>query len=528
MFRFLVFAAVAVLTTIPLQAQEAKLRMPSCFGNHMVLQQNQHAKIWGWAGPKEVVSVAFDGKVIDTVADDKGDWFVMLPKMLADSNPTKLTVKSGEQEIAFEDILIGEVWFASGQSNMAWSLKGTDDAEKEIASADMPKVRMFLAAPTPAKTPQTDIKGEWKVCTPENSPAFSAVGYYFAKKIHQETGVPVGIIKSVIGGKRCECYCSREAMLSNENGKKMIAELDKQAESFDAEKAKANFDKAMAKWETKTNEIRQANKDLPQAQKKKLPRKPRMQTHPMMNPGNPTILYNGMINPFVGYNMRGAIWYQGESNCNPALAPIYKEMFTLMIQDWRTRWNEDFPFYYVQLANFRAPTTEPGVENEWPTVQEQQRLTLEFPFTGMATINDIGDAKDIHPRNKSDVGKRLARWALKNQYGRDVVVSGPLYAGVTVDNEKMIIEFDHVAGGLRSRDGGPLKRFEIAGEDKKWHWADANIVDNNVEVTCKDVPKPVAVRYAWASNPEGANLVNSEGLPASIFQTHQWEPKNKK
>ena len=521
--RFLILVAVVVASAAQsVQAQQA-LKLPSCFSDHMVLQQQQHAKIWGWAKAGSLVKIGFNGLAINSKADEQGKWTALLPRFAASSKPSKLTVASGDEEIVIDDILIGEVWFASGQSNMAWNLKNTQDSDKEIATANMPAFRMFLAEPTPAMEPQTDIKGSWKVCTPENAPAFSATAYYFAKKIHQETGVPVGVIKSVIGGKRCECYCSREAMMSNANGKKMMAQLDAQAKAFDPEAAKQKYEKALKAWEAKTADLRKANRELPQEKRKRLPRRPQKQTHPMMNAGNPTVLYNGMINPFVGYNMRGAIWYQGESNARAELAPIYQEMFTLMIQDWRTRWNADFPFYFVQLANFRKATTEPGVDNEWPTVQNQQRLTLQLPYTGMATINDIGEESDIHPKNKKDVGERLARWALKNEYGKNVVVSGPLYDAVTFDNEKAIVEFKHLGGGLKSRDGEPLKRFEIAGEDKQWFWADAKIVNNQVVVSSKEVSKPVAVRYAWAANPTGANLVNSEGLPASIFRTDDWK-----
>ncbi len=521
--RLLMFVAMVLAATGQTVQAQQTLKLPSCFSDHMVLQQQQHAKIWGWAEAGKIVNVGFSGHSINAVADDKGYWSALLPKLAANAVPSKLNISCGGEEVVIEDVLVGEVWFASGQSNMAWNLRNTTDSATEIASADMPGLRMFLAAPTPAKEPQTDIQGAWNVCTPENVPLFSATAYYFAKKIHQETGVPVGVIKSVIGGKRCECYCSREAMMSNENGKEMIAQLDAQSSAYDPEAAQQKYEKSLKAWQAKTEKLRNANRELPKEKRKRMPRKPQKQQPPMMNPGNPTVLYNGMIHPFIGYNMRGAIWYQGESNARANLAPIYQEMFTLMIQDWRTRWNQDFPFYFVQLANFRKATTEPGVDNEWPTIQNQQRLTLDFPYTGMATINDIGEESDIHPKNKKDVGERLARWALKNEYGKDVVVSGPLYEAVTFDNQKAVVEFKHIADGLKSRDGEALKRFEIAGEDRKWHWAQAEIVNNQVVVTCKDVPRPVAVRYAWASNPTGANLVNSEGLPASIFRTDQWK-----
>ena len=230
-----------------------------------------------------------------------------------------------------------------------------------------------------------------------------------------------------------------------------------------------------------------------------------------------------MIHPFVGYTMRGAIWYQGEANAKPDLAPIYKEMFSLMIKDWRTRWGSDFPFYFVQLANFKKATVQPGLDSDWAITQNQQRLTLELGGTGMATINDVGAANDIHPRDKKTVGNRLALWALANEYRKNVVVSGPLFKSHSIADGKVSVEFDHVGGGLKSRDGKPLQRFELAGDDKKWHWATAKIEGANVVVSCPEVPKPVAIRYAWAANPEGANLVNEEGLPASLFRTDDWK-----
>jgi sialate O-acetylesterase len=503
-------------------AQQA-LRVPSFFSDHMVVQQKVPVAVWGWAKPGDRVKLEFHGNTSSAKADDKtGKWNANLPACDANSEGTSLTIKSGDQKILINDVLVGEVWFASGQSNMVWPVSRSENAEAAIASANYPGVRMYLADTTPADEQQEDIKGAWNVCTPENAGAFSAAGYFFAKKIHEETGLPVGVIKSCWGGKRCECYCSREAMVSNPHGKLMIEELDKQAENYNEEAARERYDKAVAAWKEKSDKIRKENQ-VEGAKKKRIPRKPQFQTHPLKNPGNPTVLYNGMIHPFVGYKFRGAIWYQGEANGRANLAPIYREMMTLMIQDWRTRWDSEFPFYFVQLANFKKPTDEPGVDSEWATVQNQQRLTLEYPKTGMATINDIGAANDIHPKNKKDVGERLARWALKNEYGKSVVVSGPLYKSMTISDSKATIHFDHVAEGLKSRDGEKLKRFEIAGEDKKWHWGEAAISGSTVVVSSPNVPKPVAVRYAWAANPVGANLVNSEGLPTSIFRTDDWK-----
>lgn len=250
-------------------------------------------------------------------------------------------------------------------------------------------------------------------------------------------------------------------------------------------------------------------------------RGPHMPYSPALEEDAPSALYNGMIHPWVGYAMKGAIWYQGESNASRAKQ--YETIFPQLIEDWRRLWKNDFPFYFVQLANFKEPSTEPGVPDEWAELQNAQRLALSLPKTGMAVINDIGMADDVHPINKRDVGYRLARWALAKDYGKTgFCISGPLYKGSKVEGGSVRIEFDH-AKGLKSRDGGPLKRFESAGADRKWHWADATIEGETVVASSKDVPQPVAVRYAWAANPAGANLVNDEGLPASLFHTDDWK-----
>jgi sialate O-acetylesterase len=500
----------------------ADLRLPSFFSDNMVLQRDKPVSIWGWAEPKTEVHVLLHGKLEKTMADEQGTWRVALPAMKANSEGANLVIENQSDRLEIKNVLIGEVWFASGQSNMAFVLKNSQDATEDIAAAKHPGIRMFLATNTPASEPQSDIEGSWSVCTPETAGSFSAVAYFFAKKIHEETGLPVGIIKSCWGGKRCECYTSREAMLSNEHGKKMIAELDEQSAKFDSAGAKEKYQVQLEKWQKQSAQIRAENKGKEKSAQKRIPRRPQPPKAPNRNEGNPTVLYNGMIHPFVGYTMRGAIWYQGEANCRTNLAPIYQEMFTLMIEDWRARWNDDFAFYFVQLANFKKPTVEPGIDSEWATVQNQQRLTLELPGTGMATINDVGAANDIHPKDKKTVGQRLARWALKNQYGQNVVVSGPLFESTKLEGDRAIVKFTHLGNGLSTRDGKSPQRFELAGADKKWHWATAKIEGDSVVCTSPAVPKPVAVRYAWAANPEGANLINSEGLPASLFRSDDW------
>ena len=507
------------LASLPCCRGFAELKLPSFFSDNMVLQRDKPIAIWGWSDPNSEVTVAFAGSSSTATADNKGNWKIQLPARKAIYDGLSLVVESGSERIEINNVLVGEVWLASGQSNMDFLLSRTHESEQDVSAANFPKIRMFLAARTPAAKPQSDIRGSWHVSTPQSAGSFSAVAYFFAKRIHEETGVPVGVLKSSWGGKRSECFTSREAMLSNEHGRKMVAELDRMAAQFNPNEEEKRYEKALARWKENTEEIRAFNKGKQKAERKRLPRQPNRAKPVYENERNPTVLFNGMIHPFVGYGIRGAIWYQGEANAKPELAAIYQEMFSLMIKDWRKRWEEDFPFYFVQLANFKDVTTDPGIESDWATVQNLQRRTLMLPGTGMATINDVGAARDIHPKNKKTVGNRLARWALKNQYQKDVVVSGPLYRAHRIDGDRVTIEFDHVGSGLKSRDGSPLKRFEITGDKKTWHWAEAKIVGNSVVVHCPDVPAPIAVRYAWAANPEGANLVNAEGLPASIFET---------
>jgi sialate O-acetylesterase len=349
-------------------------------------------------------------------------------------------------------------------------------------------------------------------------PRFSATAYFFAAALHRELKVPTGIIKSAWGGKPVQTFTSREALASIPEGKADLEALDKATAGYDPKKAAEQHKKALAVWEKKQAEWKEKPKD----KRGRAPRKPSLARNPAATEGKPASLYNGMIHPFVGYSMRGAIWYQGEANAkSPETAAAYGKLFPLMINDWRQRWNDDFSFLWVQLANFRKPAAEPGVVDNWAHLQDEQRKTLSLKNTGMAIANDIGAADDIHPKNKKEVGERLARWSLAEDYGMDVVRSGPLFKSHKIEGDKVRITFTDAAG-LKSRDGGPLKRFEIAGADKNWHWAEAKIDGESVIVSCPEVPKPAAVRYAWCSNPEGANLVNGAGLPASNFRTDDW------
>ncbi|MCF7732001.1 MAG: sialate O-acetylesterase [Akkermansiaceae bacterium] len=496
----LAFAAMALCSSA--------VELPRMFSDHGVLQQGTLVPVWGWGSPGENVTVEFAGQKVSGKADSNGEWRVELKSLTTHAAGSKMTVtgeSSGTVEV--QDLLVGEVWMASGQSNMQRPLAGADHGKEDAAAADFPGIRMFLAHGKPHDVPQRKAGGSWAVCTPSTAGEFSAVGFYFAQRLHQELGVPIGIIRPVFPGKPVEAFTSREGLLAKPEGAALVHAMDEEVRKYKAQEPQlmAAFKAAMASGEPVSRR-----------------RRPPMPYSPALEETAPSALYNGMIHAWVGYAMKGAIWYQGESNASRAKQ--YETIFPQLIEDWRRLWKSDFPFYFVQLANFKDPSTEPGVPDEWAELQNAQRLTLALPKTGMAVINDVGMAGDVHPTNKKDVGYRLARWALAKDYGKTgFCISGPLYKGSQIDGSTVRIEFDH-AKGLKSRDGGPLKRFEIAGQDQKWFWADAVMEGGTVVVSNKDIQKPVAVRYAWAANPEGANLVNDDGLPASVFRTDDWKP----
>lgn len=498
----------------------AELALPHFFSDHMVLQRERAAAVWGTASPNAEVSVSFKGKTASSKADAKGAWRAAIETGAADAKGAELTVAGEGKTLTIKDVLVGEVWLASGQSNMVYTMNRSPDYEALIAKADYPALRFFLAPQVTAAEPQHDIDGEWAASTAKTVPNFSAVAFFFALKLHQELGVPVGVIKSAWGGKPVETFTSREA-LNTLPGTKVLVDAALNADrTFDQSKAQAAYEAQLKKWE----EITAAERQKPAAERKRVAKKPAPPKRPFLTEGQPGVLFDAMINPFVGYTMRGAIWYQGEANAKAGAVP-YDQTLPLMIRDWRNRWGDEFSFYFVQLANYHAPSTEPGTPDAWALLQDRMRRSLATtPKTGMAVINEVGEAGNIHPKDKKTPGERLARWALAKDYSRDLIYSGPLFKSSEVRGDAIRVSFDHAGTGLKSRDGGALKRFEIAGADRKWHWADAKIDGTDaVLVNSAEVKQPIAVRYAWASNPTGANLVNSDGLPASIFRTDDWD-----
>ncbi|UCF14994.1 MAG: hypothetical protein JSW59_16420, partial [Phycisphaerales bacterium] len=348
----------------------------------------------------------------------------------------------------------------------------------------------------------------WSLCSPESVPGFSAVGYFFGRELHKELNVPIGLVHTSWGGTPAEAWTRREVLEAHDQFEPILA---RQADII------ARYPQAYREYEQKLEEWNKAAEKA-KADGEKPPRKPGAPRGPD-HPHSPAGLYNGMISPLVPYGIQGAIWYQGESNAGRAYQ--YRRLFPAMIKNWRKDWRQgNFPFLFVQLANFRATKEEPD-ESNWAELREAQSMTLSLPNTGMATIIDIGDANDIHPRNKQDVGKRLALWALAETYKKNLVYSGPIYESMKVESGKIRLSFDHVGSGLVARGGEALTGFAIAGADRKFVWADARIDGNTVVVGSDDVDKPVAVRYAWADNPV-CNLYNKENLPASPFRTDDW------
>ena len=440
----------------------ATLSLAKIFSDHMVLQRDIKLPIWGHAAPGAKVEVQLAGATKEATADKDGKWTVTMGPLKAGGGPLELSVKSGNETVHLTDILAGDVWVASGQSNMEWPMKATKDSDSEIAAADWPEIR-FVDVPNVTSDKPLDSfeSAGWQPCKPENIAGFSSVAYFFARDLHKELNVPIGLIGCNWGGTPMEAWTSREALESSNTFKPVVAAADK------------------AKDPKKGDHHR------------------------------PAALYNGMLSTVIPYGIRGVIWYQGENNAGRHAD--YAELSKLMIADWRNRWGQgDFPFLLVQLAAF-----EPGGDS-WPPLREAQFETLQSPNVGMAVTTDIGDRKDIHPRNKQDVGKRLALAARKIAYGEDIVYSGPIFKEMKAEDGKARVSFDHVGGGLKA--DGELKGFEIAGPDGKFVAAKATIDGAQVVVAAEEVTDPQAVRYNWAAFPEG-NLFNVEGLPAAPFRS---------
>ena len=504
----IVFVVSLVLLSVSTGAVLADVKLPAVIGDNMVLQQGRQVPIWGWAEPGEEVTVSVSWLSMEwTVTTDKqGRWMfkVTSPKV---GGPYEMTIR-GKNVIAIKNILVGEVWIGSGQSNMQMAVRQSANAEQEIEAANYPNIRLFTVERNVAEEPQTDCVGSWQLCSPQTVAGFSAVAYFFGRDLHKELDVPIGLIHTSWGGTPAEAWTRREILAKDANLEPIWTRY--------ADVLK-NYPQAKKEYEQKLEEWKQAVEKA-KAEGKKPPRRP----GPPFGPGHPHSpagLYNAMIAPLIPYGIQGAIWYQGESNVSRAYQ--YRKLFRAMIQNWRSDWRQgDFPFLFVQLANFMAVNPEP-TESAWAELREAQLMTLALQNTGMAVIIDIGEAKDIHPKNKQDVGKRLALWALARTYRKGLIYSGPIYDSMKVEGNKIVLSFDNIGGGLVCEGGQPLKGFAIAGADRKFVWARATIEGDTVVVSSDKVSQPVAVRYAWADNPV-CNLYNKEGLPASPFRTDDW------
>ena len=637
------FALFCVMT-----AKAQSLWLPRIISDHAVLQREMPIPVWGKAAPGSKVTVSFHQQTKSVKAAKDGRWSLSLDAEAA-GGPYSLVVSSKGKSLTISDVLVGEVWICSGQSNMEWPLAQTDNAAKEIAAANYPLIRHIKVPRQTAEAPKDDFTdGAWESCSPATSPNFTAVGYYFAQRLHQAMpDVPIGLINTSWGGTNVETWISAQTIGAMPDFDKYPARSADELKSAARKRNQATYDmlakmginenkvvedqaawiapnadlskwgtiKAPGNWENSLpgldgvvyyrrtfelpanaaaqsatlyagliddNDITWVNGvkvgetnswDTPRAYRipdgllkagtnvvviraddtgggggiwgeeanlridcgsnfslplagewRFMIGKIYMLTE--IGPNDyPCLLYNAMIAPLVPYAIRGAIWYQGESNAGRAYQ--YRTTFPAMIKDWRQHWGQgDFPFYFVQLSDWKADYGNSQKGSTWAELREAQTQTLALPNTGMAVTIDIGNEEDIHPRNKLDVGYRLAANALKYTYGKDLVPCGPLYAGMKIDGNKAIVRFDHIGGGLEARHNkyGYLHGFEIAGEGKQFYWAKAIIQGNQIVVFSEKVPRPVAVRYGWADHPEDLlNLYNAEGFPASPFRTDQWK-----
>ena len=535
--------------------------MPGIFGDHMVLQQDLKLPVWGKADPGEQVTLSIGSRTATTQAGPDGNWRVDLDPLKGSTESLTLTVK-GNNTLSFSDVLIGDVWACSGQSNMEFGIKGTTRDKEDIPKADHPMLRLFIVNKVPSFTPEwdfapntnakADLVGHWQVCTPEMivghggwPDSFSAVAYYFGVQIQSQTHLPVGLIQCPWGGMPVQAFISLEALKAQpslvsyaQQHEKEKADSPSVQAAFPA--AKAEYDpklkawndqygdahkKAMQEWRTAADAATAAHAPNPPQPK---PAVPMPSPPPDGKPINRTAthLFNGLIHPFIPYAIKGVIWYQGEANIGKPWD--YDTLFATLITDWRARWGQgDFPFLFVQLAAYQAAATQLVEKSSWAAIRDMQLGTLRLPRTAMAVAIDIGEANDIHPRNKSDVGKRLALAARRVAYGEDIEFSGPIYDSMQIEGDKIRLRFHHAKGlKIAAHPGSQsapaeLQAFAIAGADKNWVAAKAVIDGDTVVVSSDQVKEPVAVRYGWANNP-ACFLYNAADLPASPFRTDDW------
>lgn len=505
-----ILITVFALSMITSPGMRAELKLPAIIGEHMVLQQKHSNPIWGWDSPGVKITVVFEGETHQTLAGADGKWTVRLSPRPASSLPATLKI-TGSSTVNLRDVLVGEVWVCSGQSNMQFDLAGSYTGDIEAAAAHHPALRLITVAQVGTQTPQNDFKGSWTSATPSTVPQFSAVGFLYGRLLHQILQVPVGLIDVSFGSSPAEAWVRREALDQQPRFSATMQAAARQDTHFSSPAGRAEFDASVRTWEKQCEAAR--------AQGKPLPYKPRFWLEGPRRPGN---LFAGMLHPLIGYGIKGAIWYQGEANV--ARAEEYDELFPFLIAQWRKEWGQgDFPFYWVQLADHGAEKTEPG-ESRWSRLREAQTKTLGVPQTGQAVAINLGEGRDIHPRAKYDVAVRLARWALVKDYGKDFAYRSPEFKRMEITGPKILVTFDCFGGALYAFDVPEAVGFAVCGPDQVWHWAKGQLKGRDqVEVWSDLVPVPVAVRYAWADNPR-CNLYSRSGLPVTPFRTDDFAP----
>ena len=505
----LMFTRFSFITLVVAAAAHAEVKLPTIISNHMVLQQKQENPIWGWDAPETKVTVTFAGQTQSAVAGSDGKWLVKLAPLPANATPQVLTV-SGSTKCEVNDVLVGEVWMCSGQSNMGFALRADWNGDLEAEASRLPLLRLINVPEKGTQKLETHFEGEWKASTPETALSFSAVGFLFARYVHQTLQVPVGVIDTSWGGAPAEAFVRRSTLDADARFKSIKESAETMEAKLLPDNGEADFAKATAAFEKA------------KAAKNAGARPPRRWLEERSRPGN---IFGGMIHPVVGYGMKGVIWYQGEANAGRAWE--YAALFPFLITEWRREWQQgDFPFYWVQLADFMAedPTQ---TDSGWAELRESQSKTLALPNTGQAVIIDLGEGKDIHPRNKHDVAARLARWALAKDYGLKFPYRSPEFKSVAFAGAKATITLDCFGSRLRAFDVEEPRGFIICGADKVWHPAKGKIVGTNtVELTSEHVAEPIAVRYAWANNPV-CNLYSNDGLPVTPFRTDDFEMTTK-
>ena len=505
----------------------AEVKLAGLFTDHLVLQCDQAVPIWGTAKKKETVTVAFGSQKVIAKADREGQWRAVLAPLPASTTPADLVV-TGSSTVTLHDVVVGEVWICSGQSNMEFSLRGTNNAEAEAAAARFPLIRHFKVEQAMAPTPAADVKGSWTVCSPETAPHFTAVGYFFARKIHARLGVPIGLLNTSWGGTPVEAWMSPTMLAANPQAAAQAAYWRRTVAEYPVKKA--THDRAVAEWEQRAAAAKAAGQPEP-------PNRPWRPPGPG-TPEEPSVLWNGMVAPLVPFAFRGVIWYQGEANAGRAAS--YRDLFSGLITGWRAAWAQavapagkpkdkltppptpaaPFPFLFVQLANWQ--TGNNANATDWALLREAQTQTLAVPATGMAVAIDIGDSVDIHPRNKQEVGRRLALLARSRVYDEGIDDSGPVYTQHLVEGNAIRLKFNHAQIGLVCH-GPRLQGFTIAGADRNFVPATARIDGDSVVVSADAVKAPVAVRYGFANDPQPPpSLYNGAGLPAVPFRTDTW------